>query len=123
MPSRSIRLCIYCGLPTEMSLIKNQVVSAMVITLCFLFSTVLCKSYCYDLLPALSARVLSARVPRARRTTGGANTTSSFTVGTTGVLALGSSVCLDAFRAIRRAVCMAISGCVGCTVRTYVRRF
>ena len=117
MPSRSIRLCIYCGLPTEMSLIKNQVVSAMVITPCSLFSTVLGNSYCYDLLPALSARV-----PRARRTTGGANATSSFTVGTTGVLALGSSVCLDAFRAIRCAVCMAISDCVGCTVRTYVSR-
>ena len=49
----------------------------------------------------------------------GALRVGSFT-GSVGGLALGSSICLDTFRAIRRAVCMTISDYIGFTVHTYV---
>jgi hypothetical protein len=48
----------------------------------------------------------------------GVNTTL-FTVDSVGVLALRSSIRLNTCCATRRVVCMAIGGCVGCSVRTY----
>ena len=99
-----------------MIVIKNQAVYAVVIAACFLYSTVLDKSRSFS--TALT-RPLHAVSPEYIAPKAGVDTTLS-TVDSGGVLALRSSIRLNTRWATRRVVCMTISDCVRCGVRTYV---
>jgi hypothetical protein len=102
-----------------MIIIKNQAVYVVaIIAACFLYGSLLDKSHCYDLSPALTGP-LHAVSPEYVVLRVGVNTTL-FTVDSAGVLALRSSIRLNTCCATRRVVCMAISSCIGCGVRTYV---